>query len=48
MKSKKSKRIYFTIDEEIVDRLKVHVESVGYDTSKLVESILKNFLKKVK
>jgi hypothetical protein len=49
MKSKKiNKRMHITIDEEIVERLKKHVESVGYDTSKLVESILKNFLKKVK
>lgn len=40
--------MFITIDEEIVERLKKHVELVGYDTSKLVESIIKNFLKKVK
>ena len=46
--TKKVKRLHFEIDEEIAKRFKEHVELVGYDPAKLVEKILKNFLKKVK
>jgi hypothetical protein len=45
---KKVKRLHFEIDEKLATRLKEHVELVGYDQSKLVEKILKNFLKKMK
>jgi len=45
---KKVKRLHFEIDEKLATRFKEHVDLVGYDQGKLVEKILKNFLKKVK
>ncbi len=46
--SKKVKRLHFKVDERIAKRFKEHIDLVGYDTSKLIEKILKNFLKKMK
>ncbi len=46
--AKKVKRLHFEIDEKLATRFREHVELVGYDPGKLVEKILKNFLKKMK
>jgi len=46
--AKKVKRLHFKIDEKLATRFKEHVDLVGYDQGKLVEKILKNFLKKMK
>ena len=46
--TKKVKRLHFKIDEKLATRFKEHVDLVGYDQGKLVEKILKNFLKKMK
>lgn len=46
--AKKVKRLHFEIDEKLATRFREHVELVGYDSGKLVEKILKNFLKKMK
>jgi len=45
---KKVKRLHFEIDEKLATKFREHVELVGYDPGKLVEKILKNFLKKMK
>jgi hypothetical protein len=46
--AKKVKRLHFNIDEKLATRFKEHIDLVGYDQGKLVEKILKNFLKKMK
>lgn len=46
--AKKVKRLHFEIDEKLAKRFREHIDSVGYDPGKLVEKILKNFLKKMK
>ena len=46
--AKKVKRLHFKIDEKLATRFKEHVDLVGYDQGKLIEKILKNFLKKMK
>ncbi len=46
--AKKLKRLQFKIDEEVANRFKEHVDLVGYDQGKLVEKILKSFLKRIK
>ena len=46
--AKKVKRLHFEIDEKLATRFREHVDLVGYDSGKLVEKILKNFLKKMK
>lgn len=48
MAKKGKKRLHFEIDETIANRLTEHVDSVGYDKSKLIEKILKSFLKRMK
>ena len=46
--TKKVKRLHFNIDEKLATRFKEHIDLVGYDQGKLVEKILKNFLKRMK
>ena len=46
--ARKVKRLHFEIDEKLATRFKEHIDLVGYDQGKLVEKILKSFLKKVK
>ncbi len=46
--AKKVKRLHFEIDEKLAKRFKDHVDLVGYDQGKLIEKILKSFLKKMK
>jgi len=38
--------LYLTLDNEIINRYKEHLDMVGYDKNKLFERIIIDFLKK--
>jgi hypothetical protein len=38
--------LYLTLDNEIINRYKEHLDMVGYDKNKLFEKIIIDFLKK--
>jgi len=38
--------LYLTLDNEIIERYKEHLDLVGYDKNKLFERIIVDFLKK--
>jgi hypothetical protein len=38
--------LYLTLDNEIINRYKEHLDEVGYDKNKLFERIIIDFLKK--
>ncbi len=44
---KKRKRLVISLSEDIMNRLDDHINSAGYDRSRLVEKILKIYLSKI-
>jgi hypothetical protein len=38
--------LYLTLDDEIINRYKEHLDMVGYDKNKLFEKIIIDFLKR--
>lgn len=45
--NQKGERLWVTISPLVLKKFNDHVESVGYDKSKLVEKILEDYLNKV-